>query len=443
MLILVSPYSQSNLNDKQDKLAMSEKLPTKKILFLASNPVNTVRLQIGDESKKIDEVLRQATKQQFDTKLVVDVTYQDWNDAIFFNKPNIVHFSGHGTGTELQPAENHNSQETRTLLFEKEGLVVEDESGRARLLEASTLKRLFEFFAKGEFTIECVLLNACFSHEQAVAISEYIPYVVGMKKAIGDKAAIEFASAFYKALGRGESYERAFDFACIWINETGIEENDIPKLFIKSSPSLKIDQPTLPEFYDRREGIFKQLKEYVLADELGDLRQKVIILHGGAGIGKSCLASDFINRDPETRDYFTDGIFWRKIGQDVSLIKPMQSLFSEIIQKEKDKEVKRKYSDISNVSDINILYSNLKDILQDKRCLIVLDDVWNKDDVIPPNFLGERCRLLVTTRDKAVTQELGARGVELGLLPQKKASKILTKCSGRDKPEPEFPEILD
>jgi hypothetical protein len=96
------------------------------------------------------------------------------------------------------------------------------------------LAGLFKLFAD---TVECVVLNVCFSHVQAKAIAEYIPYVVGMGKSIGDRAAIEFAIAFYKALGEGRDYQFAFDFACIAIDLAGIPGSDIPKLFKRQKPS--------------------------------------------------------------------------------------------------------------------------------------------------------------------------------------------------------------
>jgi hypothetical protein len=47
------------------------------------------------------------------------------------------------------------------------------------------------------------VLNACCSATQAEAITQHIPYVVGMKRAIGDRVAIEFAIGFYDALLAG------------------------------------------------------------------------------------------------------------------------------------------------------------------------------------------------------------------------------------------------
>ena len=64
----------------------------------------------------------------------------------------------------------------------------------------------------------------------AEAIAKHISFVIGMNKAIGDEAAIEFAVAFYDALGAGESFEFAHRFACNAIQLAGIPEQLTPVL---------------------------------------------------------------------------------------------------------------------------------------------------------------------------------------------------------------------
>ena len=214
---------------------MSEKLP-KKILLLASNPLETGRLRLDEERREIKEALQKASeREQFVIESVSAVRYRDLNRAILTIEPNIVHFSGHGIGTELKEGEDSNS---RKLVFDvlqsdQGGLIVEDESRRVTLVSTKAVADLFKLFAD---TVECVVINACFSHVQAKAIAEYIPYVVGMGTAIGDRAAIEFAKAFYDALGAGKSYEWAFKYACTAIDLAGIPESNTPKLFQKPSP---------------------------------------------------------------------------------------------------------------------------------------------------------------------------------------------------------------
>ena len=55
------------------------------------------------------------------------------------------------------------------------------------------------------------MLNACYSEAQAQAIAKHIDCVVGMTTAVGDDAAIDFATAFYRALGYGRDVQTAFD----------------------------------------------------------------------------------------------------------------------------------------------------------------------------------------------------------------------------------------
>ncbi|WP_245939753.1 AAA-like domain-containing protein [Stenomitos frigidus] len=76
-------------------------------------------------------------------------------------------------------------------------------------------------------------MNACYSEVQATAIAKHIPYVVGMKLAIGDQAAIAFADGFYGALGAGRSFEDAYAFGCNRIQLETIPEHLTPVLKAK------------------------------------------------------------------------------------------------------------------------------------------------------------------------------------------------------------------
>jgi hypothetical protein len=133
--------------------------------------------------------------------------------AVLEFSPQIVHFSGHGVG--------------------EGGLALEDETGQAKLVSAEALAGMFELFAD---QVECVLLNACYSEVQAKAISRHINYVIGMNRAVGDKAALEFAVGFYDALGAGKSIEFAYKFGCSSIRMAGIAEDLTPVLTRKLEP---------------------------------------------------------------------------------------------------------------------------------------------------------------------------------------------------------------
>src|ERR1043165_3884006 len=82
--------------------------------------------------------------------------------------------------------------------------------------------------------IRTVVLNACFSEEQAQSISEEIDCVVGMTDEVGDQAAIVFAANFYRALGFGESVQSAFSQAVTAIKLQNIPGAATPKVFVKT-----------------------------------------------------------------------------------------------------------------------------------------------------------------------------------------------------------------
>jgi hypothetical protein len=83
---------------------------------------------------------------------------------------------------------------------------------------------------------------------QAEAIAEHVPYVVGMTKAIGDRAAIEFAVGFYDALGAGPKVDFAFKHGCVAISLAGKPESATPILIHKkcSTPPASSSSSSSP-----------------------------------------------------------------------------------------------------------------------------------------------------------------------------------------------------
>ena len=177
------------------------------ILFLAANPAGTTPLRLDEENREIDEGLRRSRhRDRFRLEQRWAVRPQDLQRAIFDYEPQIIHFSGHGDG--------------------EEGIVLEGDDGSAKPVSAEALESLFALFPQ----VECVLLNACHSELQAEAIAKHVKYVIGMRRAIGDGAAITFATAFYDALGAGKAIDFAFEAGRAAIQLAGIPEHLTPVL---------------------------------------------------------------------------------------------------------------------------------------------------------------------------------------------------------------------
>ncbi len=182
------------------------------ILFVSADPTNASRLRLGEEFREIQEKLRLAKRRdRFKLELPqLSVRPADIAQVLLDVEPQIVHFSGHGSSTGA--------------------LCFENQIGETHPVQPDALAALFEQF---DHQVNCVLLNACYSEIQAKAIAKYIKYVIGMNRAIGDKAAIAFAIGFYQALGAGRTIEDAYELGCVQIRLQGIPEHLTPVLIKK------------------------------------------------------------------------------------------------------------------------------------------------------------------------------------------------------------------
>ncbi len=193
---------------------------SKKILLLAANPKGTTPLRLDEAVREIEAGLQRArNREQFELVQKWAVRPQDVRRAMLDENPQIVHFSGHAAS--------------------EEGLVFEDEVGQPKLVTGEALAGLFKLFVSRG--VGCVVLNGCYSQVQALAVVQHIPYVVGMKGAIGDKAAIAFAVGFYDALGAGETIEFAYELGCNAIQMEGIAEYLTPVLLKRDQGAIAGD----------------------------------------------------------------------------------------------------------------------------------------------------------------------------------------------------------
>lgn len=158
--------------------------------------------------RSIEQALRQAEyRDKFEIKQHWAVRDIDLQGYLLRYKPDIIHFSGHGSSSS--------------------DIILEDVDGSSQSLASHTLSKLFSVLKDN---IRCVVLNACYSRKQAQAISKHIDCVIGMSSAISDAAAISFATAFYQALGYGRNIKTAFELGCTEIDSEGLNEQNTPQL---------------------------------------------------------------------------------------------------------------------------------------------------------------------------------------------------------------------
>lgn len=201
-------------------------------------------------------------------------------------------------------------------------------------------------------------------------------------------------------------------------------------------------RPALPAWYIERDNIMDELENRVLIDSKQPVvvtsKQQVSALHGMGGIGKTTVASAFCMRC-DVRRYFTDGIFWVSLGKN-----------PEITQRQADigmifGDERKEYL------SPEIGFNRLQNLLADKKVLLVLDDVWEKEHAAAFRMTGNLNRVLMTSRSRRLVTQLGAVATKLDTLSIDEGIRLfderLNRAADAERPhdaiERQIIELLD
>ena len=187
---------------------MSEKI---RILFLSANPSTTSWISVDEEAREIFERIQEGPhRDDFELHKHTATRPTDLQKWLLMYRPHIVHFSGHG--------------------HQKQRIILGGSSLRGKAVDPEGLARMLALYKR---YVRLVVLNACFTDVMARFITEAIDYSVGAGKAIGDKAGVAFAGAFYRALGFGTSVREAFASAKAELGLTRMPRSSGIKLFVR------------------------------------------------------------------------------------------------------------------------------------------------------------------------------------------------------------------
>ena len=197
-----------------------------RILFLGANPADSTPLRLDHEVREIDRSLASASLgHRFQLQQKWAVRASELQSHLLRCKPQILHFSGHGS--------------------RQRGIFLEDENGISQPVSGPQLARLLGQFSQN---LRCVVLNACYSEEQAQAVAQEIDCVVGMSTTVADLAAIRFAAVFYEALAYGSDVRAAFDLCCADVVVGQLNQDAVPQLLTRrrAAETIRFALPARP-----------------------------------------------------------------------------------------------------------------------------------------------------------------------------------------------------
>jgi hypothetical protein len=153
--------------------------------------------------------------------------------------------------------------------------------------------------------------------------------------------------------------------------------------------------PPLPSLIVGRDQALVELKMRLSAlPESGASVQVITAMRGWPGVGKTTLAA-WLAHDPEIQQTFPDGVLWVSLGTTPNLLSEL-SAWGRALKSES----------LQNARDLKQARELLAGLLQDKRMLLILDDVWEAEHAAPFLSGGRGCATLITTRLNDLAREL-------------------------------------
>lgn len=232
------------------------------VLLACANPLGTSRLLLDSEIRTVLEAIELSQERNhIHVTPYFATTIRDLSRALMKYDYNILHVSGHGTNN---------------------GLLLADEQGGIRLVDQHVLAELLEIY---QASLQCVILNACYSATQGSLLAQHVPFTIMMDGPLTDTVAIKFSEGFYDALGAGKSIEAAFKQGQLRV-KFDLPTARLPVL-LKQGETLPLEGPSGVrsqakdelEYIHLREG--KALLGFAL-DLSGSMETSVLNTKGGA-----------------------------------------------------------------------------------------------------------------------------------------------------------------
>lgn len=151
-------------------------------------------------------------------------------------------------------------------------------------------------------------------------------------------------------------------------------------------------------------GMENEIKQVLSDLKKEDKSCKVVSIYGMGGLGKTTLAQKLYNH-AEIKAHF-EAFSWICITQKFDREKVLQGILKQLVHADREGEVSR--------MDDAKLVEELRKVQQEKKCLIVIDDIWTIDSwkslehaFLVREITGGGSKILLTTRN-ATVGEIGS-----------------------------------
>lgn len=189
---------------------------------------------------------------------------------------------------------------------------------------------------------------------------------------------------------------------------TELYQDILHSRFAEPSPpqanAIQGNLPMLPPLVIGRAEAVAEIKRRLGIGMAGDELPPVVV-QGWPGIGKTTMAS-VIAHDAEVHQHFSDGVLWTSPGEAPNLLVELKRWGQAL-----------GLPNVEQFDDERQIASQIRPLLQDRRMLLIVDDVWSAQHFLAFQVGGKQCRVLTTTRLNDVAQQIATTPDAIYKLP--------------------------